>query len=198
MASPEEPPVARAELPEVTIASRRGGRLRESRRALWTVGLLVVVGAAIAGTAMLISGHGDLFDRLPSLTDEPAVLPSETGTEGMPSAAEAAEEGETDAGRTASPERVSIERFETLAEDLLGSISRFYGLAVALDQGSIECQELQAAYVDVEDRWIAYSVDGRARWAGRLPDGLAERDERLYQGVRDAEQEFARSGCERP
>jgi hypothetical protein len=89
-------------------------------------------------------------------------------------------------------------RFEELGEDLLEKISRYYGLAVAEDQGRAGCAELQAAYVAVEDQWILYSVEGRAKLPGVLPGDLAERDERLYRGVRDVEREFARSGCERP
>ncbi len=85
-----------------------------------------------------------------------------------------------------------------LGDDLLESVSRYYGRAVAEDAGQATCAELQAAYVEVEDLWIAYNVEGKARFRGRLPDELATRDERLYAGVQDVEREFTRSGCERP
>jgi hypothetical protein len=88
--------------------------------------------------------------------------------------------------------------FEALGDNLLEDISRYYGLAVALDQGRAACSELQAAYVAVEDDWIAYIVQGRALWTGRLPEDLTQRDERLYAGVQDVEREFSRSGCARP
>jgi hypothetical protein len=97
-----------------------------------------------------------------------------------------------------TPATITLEEIESLGESLLESISRYYGLAVALDAGTTTCQELQNAYVEVEDRWMAYNVQGKARYRGRLPDELTARDERLYEGVQDVEREFGRSGCERP
>ncbi len=96
------------------------------------------------------------------------------------------------------PSPVSAVEVEQLGDVLLESISRYYGLAVAVDEGQATCADLQAAYVEVEDRWITYNVQGRARFRGRLPEELATRDERLYAGVQDVEREFTRSGCERP
>jgi hypothetical protein len=87
---------------------------------------------------------------------------------------------------------------ERLGDALLESISRYYGRAVARDEGEATCEDLQTAYVEVEDRWITYNVQGRARFKGRLPEDLEVRDERLYSGVQDVEREFNRSGCERP
>lgn len=87
---------------------------------------------------------------------------------------------------------------EELGESLLESVSRYYGLAVAAEEGRASCSDLQEGYIQVEDRWIAYNVEGKARYRGRLPERLAARDERLYQGVRDVETEFGRSGCSRP
>ena len=96
------------------------------------------------------------------------------------------------------PPPVSLAEVERLGDDLLESVSRYYGRAVAVDGGQATCANLQTAYVEVEDRWIEYNVQGRARFRGRLPDQLAVRDERLYAGVQDVEREFSRSGCERP
>ncbi|NNK48902.1 MAG: hypothetical protein HKP01_08530, partial [Gemmatimonadetes bacterium] len=92
----------------------------------------------------------------------------------------------------------SAQDMESLGDALLESISRYYGLAVAEDGGQATCADLQAVYVEVEDRWITYSVQGKAAFRGRLPEELATRDERLYAGVQDVEREFNRSGCERP
>jgi hypothetical protein len=88
--------------------------------------------------------------------------------------------------------------FEELGDTLLEAISRYYGRAVAVDAGQATCAELRTAYVEVDDSWIAYNVQGKARFRGRLPGDLATRDDRLYAGVQDVEREFARSGCERP
>ena len=118
--------------------------------------------------------------------------PAETGE----SAAGEPVESPTAADSLASP--ASVVDLEQLGDGLLEAISRYYGRAVAVDGGQATCSELQAAYVEVEDSWIAYNVQGRARFRGRLPDELATRDERLYAGVQDVEREFTRSGCERP
>ena len=91
-----------------------------------------------------------------------------------------------------------MQDLERLGDRLLESVSRYYGLAVARDDGRATCVQLQDAYVEVENRWMAYNVEGKARFRGRLPGALGARDERLYDGVRDVEREFGRSGCERP
>jgi hypothetical protein len=115
------------------------------------------------------------------------------GALGAPAATEGGDVSSTDQGV-----QITREAFEALGDNLLEDISRYYGLAVALDQGRAACSELQAAYVAVEDDWIAYIVQGRALWTGRLPEDLTQRDERLYAGVQDVEREFSRSGCARP
>ena len=118
--------------------------------------------------------------------------PTETGE----SAAGEPVESPAVADSLASP--ASVVDIEELGDGLLEAISRYYGRAVAVDGGQATCSDLQAAYVEVEDSWIAYNVEGRARFRGRLPDELATRDERLYAGVQDVEREFTRSRCERP
>jgi hypothetical protein len=125
---------------------------------------------------------GDPVEAVPSETGEPA------GEQPI----------ETLAAIDSLAAQISADDMEQLGDVLLESISRYYGRAVAVDGGQATCSDLQAVYVEVEDRWIAYNVQGRARFQGRLPDELATRDERLYAGVQDVEREFTRSGCERP
>lgn len=192
----EEPPRAIPDLPKVAIAGRQRRWGRGTRRALATVTGFVVVVAVGVSLVTLVRGNGSALDQLGPATDENASAHSDRVPDEAVSLPE--EGGAPEPEQEATAEIVSAERFQALGEDLLESISRFYGSVVALDQGAIGCAELQGAYVEVEDRWIAYSMEGRGRWEGRLPEALAERDERLYQGVRDAEQEFGRSGCERP
>ena len=122
--------------------------------------------------------------------DDPPVQMGESALDDPPVESAAAADSLT------SP--VSVDEVEQLGDDLLESISRYYGRAVAVDGGQATCADLQSAYVEVEDRWIAYNVQGRARFRGRLPEDLSTRDERLYAGVQDVEREFTRSGCERP
>jgi len=132
---------------------------------------------------------------------EAAAGQGEVPADDLPAEAEnsgAGEPGEALAAVDSAVASVSAVEIEQLGDDLLEAVSRYYGRAVAVDGGQATCSELQAAYVEVEDSWIAYNVQGRARFRGRLPDALATRDERLYAGVQDVEREFTRSGCERP
>ncbi len=195
-----EPDLAEAEgleMPEVAIATPRRVSSR-LRRILMAAGGLVVLAAVVASLMVFVragdGGNGGPLSAPPAETLDTGEPPAGAGQPGAVEAGVATEAPLTGVGA----EPVSLERLELLGEDLLASISRYYGLAVALDEGRIECAELQRAYVEVEDRWIDYSVQGRARWPGRLPDDLDARDARLYQGVRDVEQEFGRSGCPRP
>jgi len=167
---------------------------------LAVVGVLIVIAVLASAVVFLRSPEADddaegALDAIPPASAE--ALPQGGGAPvaGEPSGTgdspEAATVGDTTAPATAA-------ELEQLGDGLLESISRYYGRAVAADGGQATCTDLQAAYVEVEDRWIAYNVQGRARFRGRLPDELAARDERLYAGVQDVEREFTRSGCERP
>ena len=93
---------------------------------------------------------------------------------------------------------VSREQLEQQSQEMLSTISRFYGSVVAMDDGTATCENLQVAFVIVEDAWIEYNSRYKARYPGELPADLAARDERLYLGVQDVEREFERSGCPRP
>jgi hypothetical protein len=93
---------------------------------------------------------------------------------------------------------VTREQLEQQSQEVLATISRFYGSVVAMDDGTATCADLQAAFVTVEDSWIEYNSDYKAGFVGLLPEDLAARDERLYLGVQDVEREFERSGCPRP
>lgn len=93
---------------------------------------------------------------------------------------------------------VSREQLEQQSQEMLSTISRFYGSVVAMDDGTATCENLQVAFVIVEDAWIEYNSRYKAGYPGELPADLAARDERLYLGVQDVEREFERSGCPRP
>jgi hypothetical protein len=99
---------------------------------------------------------------------------------------------------TAADSLVSLADLENESRAVLATISSFYGRAVERDDGRATCEDLQAAFVAVEEHWIKYSTEFKARYEGRLPEDLALRDERLYAGVQDTEREFDRSGCPRP
>jgi len=174
--------------------------------ALLVAGLLMVAAVVVSLFVFVLpSGSegegGGIAETVPAV-DADVAQPQG----GEPVQAAPSETGESSVAGLANPplvvdsllSPVSADELEQLGDVLLESISRYYGRAVAVDGGQATCADLQAAYVEVEDRWIAYNVQGRARFRGRLPDELATRDERLYAGVQDVEREFNRSGCERP
>jgi hypothetical protein len=178
-----------------------------SRRPAFFVGGFLVVAAIVVSLIVFVlpsgsEGEGGGMAETSS-TGGPDGAPPQGGgpVQATPSeTGESAVEGPGDPPPVADslPSPVSADGIEQLGDALLESISRYYGRAVAVDGGQATCADLQAVYVEVEDSWIAYNVQGRARFRGRLPDELATRDERLYAGVQDVEREFTRSGCERP
>lgn len=93
---------------------------------------------------------------------------------------------------------VTAAAVDSAGRDMLATISRFYGLAVARDNGNATCADLETAFVAVENAWIRYNNDFKGRFEEDLPEDLATRDERLYAGIQDAEVEYERSGCPRP
>jgi proteasome lid subunit RPN8/RPN11 len=171
-------------------------------RSVWIVAGLILVGAVAAS---LITFGGLPTGDSPDVGEPGPAAPAEAGSPGEGGAVEAGAD-DLSAGQTEAPvgaadsasAEATVAELDSLGESLVESISRYYGLAVALDDGRATCAELQAAYVEVDDRWIEYNVLGKARFAGRLPDDLSTRDERLYSGVQDVEVEFGRSGCPRP
>jgi proteasome lid subunit RPN8/RPN11 len=202
-------PAGRIDEPEAEVVTKPGKKEPRSRRvAMAAAALLVVVAIAVSLVVFVLpaTGGGDEAD-LAASGDTPASTSSEAGEGelpaggdgaeggGVPGAGEAA--GEPAAADSTQPE-ATIEDMERLGDTLLEAVSRFYGLAVAVDGGTATCTELAASYVEVEDLWIDYNVQGRARFRGRLPEELATRDERLYAGVQDVEREYTRSGCQRP
>jgi len=183
-------------------AEKKSRPARGSRRALTVAASVLVVGAVAVSLLMLVrpsapdGGAGQ--EATPEAAVNPAVAASEEpGDPGAEAGAASRDVGSVAVADAVTPAASEAE-LKGLGDDLLASVSRFYGRAVAVDQGRAACSDLQTAYVEVEDGWIEYNVQGRARFSGRLPDELAARDERLYAGVQDVEREFARSGCERP
>lgn len=179
---------------------------RSRRTTVVAGGLLLALAIVVSSLVFLLPSGGETEagaapEAVPVAGGEAAAGQAEDPADDPPAEAGDSETGEPGEGlaavdSTVSP--VSAAEVEQLGDDLLEAVSRYYGRAVAVDGGQATCSELQAAYVQVEDNWIAYNVQGRARFRGRLPDELATRDERLYAGVQDVEREFTRSGCDRP
>jgi hypothetical protein len=204
----EEAPLAAEERElEATRGDEAEPKSPGSKRSTMVVGgVLVALAIAVSALVFLLprgdeTEGGSASEVVPvagaDATPGQAEVPvDDPPAEAGESAAGGAGEALAAADSLASP--ASIDDVEQLGDSLLEAISRYYGRAVAVDGGQATCSELQAAYVEVEDSWIAYNVQGRARFRGRLPEELGTRDERLYAGVQDVEREFTRSGCERP
>ena len=194
--------------PEPEAIARPDKETPRSRRAAMAAILLVVVAIAVSLVVFVLPSiqGGGVADPAAS-GDTPASTSNEAGGAGSPAAGDVTEgggdpglgepAGELAVADSTQPES-TIQDLERLGDTLLEAVSRFYGLAVAVDGGTATCTQLAASYVEVEDLWIDYNVRGRARFRGRLPEELATRDERLYAGVQDVEREYTRSGCPRP
>ena len=205
----EEAPGAEAE-PEIapTPEASTSRRAKGGTRRVTIIAAGVLLAAAVVVSLLMFLGPSEVgnegggeTEALPTGTESAEVPPADP-VDAVPGGTGGSAVG-TDppvsaAAADSLPAPASLSEVERLGDDLLESVSRYYGRAVAADGGQATCADLQTAYVEVEDRWIEYNVQGRARFRGRLPDQLAVRDERLYSGVQDVEREFTRSGCERP
>jgi hypothetical protein len=212
-AEPAEDAWAEEELePELAPVPEGAPKPPRSRRTMMVFGAVLLAAAIVVSVLVfLLPSGGGTEDGSASQAVPAAGTEAAQGQAEVPADDPPVEVGEPAAGESETLEAdqslaaadsavspVSVADVERLGDDLLETISRYYGRAVAVDGGQATCSDLQAAYVQVEDNWIAYNVQGRARFRGRLPDELATRDERLYAGVQDVEREFTRSGCERP
>ena len=171
---------------------------RLNRTTMVVGGVLVALAIVVSVIVFILPSGGDTADGGASEAVAVAGPEATAGQGEVPADDPPVETGESPAAADSLAPPASVVDLEQLGDGLLEAISRYYGRAVAVDGGQATCSDLQAAYVEVEDSWIAYNVQGRARFRGRLPDELATRDERLYAGVQDVEREFTRSRCERP
>jgi len=150
------------------------------------IGGLLVITAIVAGLLTLSGDEqagGDAGDARSGETTG--------GVDGAAGSGDAAADSPAIGGVTAA-------QIDSAGRDMLATISRFYGRAVAHDNGQASCEDLAAAYVDVENAWIHYNTEYKAEFKGPLSDELSARDTRLYAGVQDADREYVRSGCPRP
>ena len=83
--------------------------------------------------------------------------------------------------------------------DQVASALRGYGpVEDAFDPSAGACEDLQAAYIDVQDTWFEYSVNGTGRLGAPLDPTRSARDKTLYADVQQVELSFVESGCPRP
>lgn len=171
---------------KVRTARKPGlGILRDGRKAK----IAAAIGGGVLVVAALIAGYVVLSGRDAAPEDPPA----DRATEG-----EVAPPAEGGAGVDPDVTVVTPAQIDSAGRETLGVISRFYGRAVALDDGQATCEEFGEALIAVENAWLAYNADYKAQFTAPLPAALAERDERLYAGMRDVERLYDESECPRP
>jgi proteasome lid subunit RPN8/RPN11 len=147
------------------------------------------VGGGVLVVAALVGGYIMFSDRDAASGDTGAGRPAEVETELPDEGGVGAEQG----AAVVTPAQV-----DSAGRETLGVISRFYGRAVALDDGQGTCDELGQALIAVENAWLTYNADYKARFTAPLPELLAQRDERLVAGMRDVERLYDESECPRP
>ncbi|TFG66518.1 MAG: hypothetical protein E4H28_01720 [Gemmatimonadales bacterium] len=172
------------------VVGFEGESKRRRRMAALAIGGLVVASAMVAGL-LSITGGGSTGPK--GGIDQATGRTSSQGESDAPIEIPAVASGDS-----IGDGPVTREQIEDQSQEMLATISRFYGSVVGMDDGTATCADLRAAFVIVEDGWIEYNSRFKAGFPGQLPDDLAARDERLYLGVQDVEREFERSGCPRP
>lgn len=164
-----------------------GSGLASHKRAIAaSIGGLLVIAAVVAGL-LTLSRDGE--------TGSQAEDASSGEVTGGPGGGDGSRRASADSLAAGGVTAVQI---DSVGRDMLATISRFYGRAVAHDNGNATCEDLAAAYVAVENAWIRYNTEYKAEFNRPLPPELSVRDERLYAGVQDADREFERSACPRP
>lgn len=185
------PTAPHREVPGSASVPEPGRKLRN--RILVASGVVICIG--VVGVLALVlfpdreQDPGEIIREVPAAVEVPSTDPAVTNTRDSIDAVEPP---------PAATPSVSSEELEELSNQVLASISSYYGSDGAYESGEIGCAELQSSFVEVMDSWIDYSMRGKAGWQGRLPPEIEARDERLYLGVQDVERLFEASSCPRP
>lgn len=177
---------------------RPGSRTKKERPAAGMSRQKRAIAGAIAGLLVVAAVAATLLTL--SAGDDAGAAPDEAagGEVAGGAAGGSAERGGPAAVDSVAGVPVTAAQMDSVGRSMLATISRFYGRAVAHDDGTASCEDLASAYVDLENAWIRYNTQFKARFQGPLPDSIATRDERVYAGVQDADREYERSGCPRP
>ncbi|MGD8496911.1 MAG: hypothetical protein PVF05_12050 [Gemmatimonadales bacterium] len=177
---------------------RAGSRTKKERSPAGMSGQKRAIAAAIAGLLIVAAVAATLLTL--SAGDDAGAAPNDLagGEVADGAAGRGADGGGPVAADSVTGVPVTAAQMDSVGRYMLSTISRFYGRAVAHDDGTASCEDLAAAYVDLENAWIRYNSQFKARFEGPMPDSIAARDERVYAGVQDADREYERSGCPRP
>jgi hypothetical protein len=87
---------------------------------------------------------------------------------------------------------------DALADSADGAMVFFRSLAVAFETGAKGCDDLKAAYVEVDSRWVAYVVGGVSRADALLDVKRTKRHKDLTRDMQRVELSYEVSGCPVP
>jgi hypothetical protein len=87
---------------------------------------------------------------------------------------------------------------DAFADSADGAMVYYHSLSAAFESGDMGCDELQAAYVEVDSRWVSYILNGVSRMDGDLDEQRASRHEELSQDARRIELSYEVTGCPVP
>jgi hypothetical protein len=91
-----------------------------------------------------------------------------------------------------------IYRLDVLADSADGAMVYFRSLAAAFGAGTKGCDDLKAAYVDLDSRWVAYVVGGYSRMEAALDDERTARHASLRRDKQRSELTYEVTGCPIP
>ena len=87
---------------------------------------------------------------------------------------------------------------DALADSADGALVFFRSLAVAFETGAKGCDDLKAAYIEVDSRWVAYVVGGVSRMDADLDAERTNRHKDLTRDMQRVELSYEVSGCPVP
>jgi hypothetical protein len=87
---------------------------------------------------------------------------------------------------------------DALADSADGAMVYFGSMAAAFEAGAKGCEELKAAYVEVDSRWAAYVVNGVSRMEADLDEERSERHRALSRAAQRIEVSYEVTGCPIP
>jgi hypothetical protein len=91
-----------------------------------------------------------------------------------------------------------IYRLDVLADSADGAMVYFRSLAAAFQAGTRGCDDLKAAYIDLDSRWVAYVVGGISRMESALDEERTARHASLRRDKQRIELAYEVTGCPVP
>lgn len=156
------------------------------RRGRWAA-VLALLGVAAAGAFVFVM-RGGAGQPDPSDGPTSAAVSTPLAAQAAPAPAAAA----TGPAPAAQPTL-----FDQLGESLWAALQNYQDRFDLFQRQQMDCAGLESAFVAVNERWVAYSVE-RKRLTTPLDPARASADHSFYAAVDTAENHQERSGCPRP